>query len=677
MNGKIGAALLVGMAAGTLSAATLNAKSSYNGGWGSYTISLVQSLNGYTPAEGVSSDYTRTGACAYLRADSTGFYYVAKIDGRWWLIDPDGYAGINKAVTSLDAASLQDDYDVLRRNGFNGTGNFIASESQTKNSNNLWNYGQMSYTRRYNFYASYRQVRQNYYDTPEEVQNKAANYLLVLDPQFETFCQAQAKSNFAQYSNERDLLGYFTDNELPFNIKQLDLVVSSLSAGDPTYDSTVVWAARNGVDLSAPTEAQKEAYATYLAERYYSVVTKAIRAADLHHMILGSRLHGVPRSIQGVVDMSHKYCDVTSVNFYDYFCPNDQIAKAEWTNDHPCLVSEFYIKDVHYLAGVQEGAGWYVNSQADRGRWYQNTCLQLLQNPCFIGWQYFRFMDNNNSNKGLVTTAREEYSEMTRYVAELNTQVYRLIDFFDGTSRCPQDRIETECAFAAVADTYITPGAKQTDTHGTETELVVRYYGTESERREAFVRFDLSRAEALLPYLKQAELRLTCAATDGEAHNLLVSGVEDASWTESLTGAERAGNASWKSVYNRLAAEKKAFVADSTYSFDVTRWVLDHATAPSFKLHALTKTDGAVSFYSREGAAAASSQERAISPELVLRFFGRHRLPDGVEQAVMDESGMDEQRPATKIIEDGQVYILRAGTKYTLFGVPMPQKRFK
>lgn len=647
--------------AGTLSAATLNAKSSYNGGWGSYKIDLVSTLGGYTPAENTASDYTRTGACAWLCADSTGFYHVEKIDNRWWLIDPDGYAGINMAVTSLDANALQDDYDVLRRNGFNGTGNFIASESQTKNSNNLWNYGQMSYTRRYNFYVNYRKVRPDYYDTPAEVQDKAANYLLVLDPEFETFCYAQAKSNFSQYSNERDLLGYFTDNELPFNVRQLELVVSSLSAGDPTYDSTVVWAARNGVDLSAPTEAQKEAYATYLAERYYSVVAGAIHAADPNHMVLGSRLHGVPRSIQGVVDMSHKYCDVTSVNFYDYFCPNDQIAKTSWTNDHPCLVTEFYTKDVHYKSGTQEGAGWYVNSQADRGRWYQNTCLQLLKNPCFIGWQYFRFMDNNDSNKGLVSATRKEYTDMTQYAAELNSQVYRLIDFFDGTNRCPQETTLTRCQVAPVADTYVTLGANQQDTHGAEQTLLVRYYGTENQRRESFLRFDLSSVEALMPYLKNAELRLTCAASDGEPHNLLVSGVEDPSWTESLTGAQRATNASWKSTYNRLASYKQAFVADSTYTFDVTRWVLDHAAAPSFKLHALTKTDEAVSFFSRESKA---------QPLLILTFYGDHILPDAIEHTVATS-------PATKIIENGQVYILRAGNKYTLFGVPLPNKRFK
>ena len=403
------------------------------------------------------------------------------------------------------------------------------------------------------------------------------------------------------------------------------------------------------------TKAQKEAYAVYLAEHYYSVVTRAIRAVDTCHLILGSRLHGVPRSIQGVVDMSHKYCDVTSVNFYDYFCPDNQIARTTWTNDHPCLVTEFYIKDIHFASGTQEGAGWYVNNQTDRGRWYQNTCLQLLHNPCFVGWQYFRFMDNNNSNKGMVSDKREEYTDMTRYMEELNSQVYRLIDFFDGTSRCPQD-VQSECAFAPTADTYITLGAKQEDTHGNEPTLLVRYYGTENQRHESFLRFDLSQVESLIPYLKKAELRLVCATTDGEPHNLLVSGVEDSAWDETLTGAQRAANASWKSTYNRVASYKHAFAADSVYTFDVTRWVIDHAETPSFKLHALTKTNDVVSFYSREASA---------QPQLVLTFWGEHALPEAVEQTTT-------VLLADKIIENGQVYILRAGTKYTLFGVPMP-----
>ena len=51
--------------------------------------------------------------------------------------------------------------------------------------------------------------------------------------------------------------------------------------------------------------------------------------------------------------------------------------------------------------------------------------------------------------------------------------------------------------------------------------------------------------------------------------------------------------------------------------------------------------------------------------KLVLTFWGEHALPEALEQTTT-------VLPANKIIENGQVYILRAGTKYTLFGVPMP-----
>ena len=81
----------------------------------------------------------------------------------------------------------------------------------------------------------------------------------------------------------------------------------------------------------------------------------------------------------------------------------------------------------------------------------------------------------------------------------------------------------------------------------------------------------------------------------------------------------------------------------------------DYPDKPSFKLHALTKTDNPVSFYSRES---------AFQPQLVLTFWGEHTQPEAIPQT-------SKTVPAVKIIENGQVYILRAGNKYTLFGVPL------
>ncbi|MDO9633734.1 MAG: DNRLRE domain-containing protein, partial [Paludibacter sp.] len=568
-------------------------------------------------------DFTRYGTYKYLRTDSTGYFYAKKIDGRWWMIDPDGYAGINMAVTSFSSAAIQNDYDITRRLGYNGTGNFLASESQTKSGYNLQNYPNFSFTRRLNFFLSYKNVRKNYYTTPSAVQG-SLDHILVLDPQFEIYCDNLANTNVTPFVEERDLLGWFTDNEINFNQDQLRNLVKDLPVGDPSRNATLAWAAERGLSesdcinyTSKVTEALKQEFATYLAEHYFKTVSAAIRKYDTNHLILGSRFHGRPRAIPGVVAASHQYMDVTSVNFYDRWAPNEQIATASWTADKPCIVGEFYIKDINTQPVVQSGAGWYVNSQAHRGYFYQNTCIEFLKNKNYIGWHYFRFKDDDDgSNKGIVNNALVEYTDMTDYMEELNKQVYSLIDHFDGVNRRPESQIKTYTV-NAIADTYVIPGSSNTDNFASATQLEVRHHTTEANRREAFLKFDLTSLKSKLPNLKNAVLEVSCTQTDLTARYLFASGISDVSWGETtLNGVVRQANNDWRLGYNRMSFLKGAVPQDKLV-FDVTNWIYDQPdqAVVSFKILDITSTNTAIKIASREDANA------DLHPKLVLTFW--------------------------------------------------------
>jgi hypothetical protein len=586
---------------------TIQVKSNYSAGWGSQRAKLVSLIPNYTDVTDGRSDFTRYGTYKHLRTDSTGYFYAKKLDGRWWMIDPNGYAGINIAATSFTTSSIQNDYDITKRIGFNGTGNFLSSESQTKSGYNLQNYNTFSYTRRLNFFLSYKNVRKNYYSTPTAVQG-SSDHILVLDPQFAIFCDDLAKTNVTPFATERDLLGWFTDNEINFNQDQLQSFVKDLLPGDPCRDSALVWAAAHGLTetdcrnyTANVTEAIKQEFAIYLAERYFKIVSAAIRKYDTNHMMLGSRFHGRPRAIQGVVDASHKYMDVTSVNFYDRWAPSEQIAKDTWTNDKPCIVGEFYIKDINQQTTAQSGAGWYVSSQAYRGYFYQNTCIDLLKNKDYIGWHYFRYADDDDgSNKGIVNRSGVEYTDMTRYMEEFNEQVYRLCDFYDGIDRRPKLATKTETVIAS-EDTYLVPGATNTSNFGTAQELEVRYNSTEANRREAYMKFDISALKSLLHYLKSAELELSCTATDATARYVFASGISDTSWQENtLTGELRNPNSDWKNGYNRLNF-LKGVIAQGKLNFDVTTWIFDQPNGiVSFKIHDLNSTTSSLKIASKE-----------------------------------------------------------------------------
>ena len=91
------------------------------------------------------------------------------------------------------------------------------------------------------------------------------------------------------------------------------------------------------------------------------------------------------------------------------------------------------------------GAGWLVKTQRERGLFYQNFALGLLESKVCVGWHWFRYSDNDleekatdpsnrDSNKGIVNNRYEPYAPLLAQMKSLNEHVYALADFFDGTS---------------------------------------------------------------------------------------------------------------------------------------------------------------------------------------------------------------------------------------------------
>ncbi|MBQ7293623.1 MAG: agarase, partial [Clostridia bacterium] len=67
---------------------------------------------------------------------------------------------------------------------------------------------------------------------------------------------------------------------------------------------------------------------------------------------------------------------------------------------------------------------------------------RLLEANNCIGWHWYHYTDNDPSgkasdtsgtysNKGLVSNTHKEYKELTSHMAEINKNVYSLIDYFD------------------------------------------------------------------------------------------------------------------------------------------------------------------------------------------------------------------------------------------------------
>ena len=137
-----------------------------------------------------------------------------------------------------------------------------------------------------------------------------------------------------------------------------------------------------------------------------------------------------------------RYCDAVSINYYYAWTPNSFLM-ADWYewSKKPVMITEWYA--MAYDSGLpnEGGAGWKVETQKERGRFYQNYALKMLENKNCVGFHWFLYQDNDastnqktdphSSNKGIVNGNFELWTDLTDEATKINRQVYELIDYFD------------------------------------------------------------------------------------------------------------------------------------------------------------------------------------------------------------------------------------------------------
>ncbi len=158
-------------------------------------------------------------------------------------------------------------------------------------------------------------------------------------------------------------------------------------------------------------------------------------------MVFGSRFHGSVLRSAGVFRGCGPHVDVVSCNYYGSWTPDpERLANwVEWSG-RPFIATEWYAKGMDSGMANITGAGWTVKTQKDRGRFYQNYTLGLLKEPGCVGWHWFKYIDNDptntkadpsnlDSNKGIVSSLYEPYTDLLEMMRDLNCNVYALRDF--------------------------------------------------------------------------------------------------------------------------------------------------------------------------------------------------------------------------------------------------------
>lgn len=405
----------------------------------------IQPDTGLSPYGGLTS----------RKVKATGFFCTTNLNGRWWLVDPEGCLFLSKGVTSVNMlstsgaqAACQAKFGdeagwagqttaLLRAHNFNSLGAWSDTDRLRAVESPL------VYTRLWSFMSSYGKKRGGTFQKPGHT-GYPGDCIFVFDPEFETFCDEHAKQ-LAAIKDDPWLLGHFSDNEMPLRHGALTNYLA-LPASDHGHQAALAWLRQRHGSRATARDVQPAdlpVFLEFMVDRYFSIVSRAIKKYDPNHLYLGARFHGADLRMPEIFRAAGRHLDVVSVNYYSAWTPDAaRLALWERESGKPALITEWYAKGVDSGLANTGGAGWLVKTQRERGLFYENFTLGLLESPACVGWHWFKYIDNDpadtradpsnrDSNKGIVNNRYEPYRPLLDSMKRINERAYGLVGYFN------------------------------------------------------------------------------------------------------------------------------------------------------------------------------------------------------------------------------------------------------
>jgi hypothetical protein len=347
---------------------------------------------------------------------ATGFFRTEKVDGKWWLIDPEGhlffslgiacvYAWTESRVTGrenyfewipekLGKSWRNDDMlaDFLRENlarkyGADWKPHF-AEMAQRRfrawgiNTIGNWSHEYIWALRRTPYVATIDPSTKARLSTRKGVGGARD----VNSPQFALDVRGQLQKLAEKIKDDPWCIGVFIDNELP-------------------------WTPDDVPDV---------------AEKYFSTIAAEVKAALPNHLYLGCRFM---RFQADAWRAAARHCDVVSFNFYErhptWDLPPDAV-------DKPIIVGEFHFGALD--RGNLVGGCAVTFDQNERAQCFKDYVNACLDNPRYVGCHWFQYTDQAMTGRyfdgeayqvGFVSVTDTSYPELVEACRETAAQMYR------------------------------------------------------------------------------------------------------------------------------------------------------------------------------------------------------------------------------------------------------------
>ena len=439
--------------------------------------------------------FDRYGGWEKLKGEANGFFHSENINGQWWLVTPEG-----NVFLSIGVNIVRFEGDYAPKLGFSPYQKNVSRkyrsedewQRETLRRLGTWGFNTIgSWSSRFKIPELNKPyVIQLNLGSTGSTDWRKRSFPDVFNPEFEKkmYAGMASKCN-GTFVSDPYLIGYLLDNEIFWGIDIINKTASYQSGKTALINflkqkykgdfSTfaLVWNIKKAKSFDEietilnefqtmvrnkqikpilegrpPAVDDVSEMLRFIANRFFSVTTQAIRSCDKNHLILGIRFLAETPTV--VVEECGKFSDIISVNYYPVPDKSGNVQRyAAQSPSRKKLLGFVYpdnwLKDYYRISGkpvlVTEtsfrarGDGFpddvmAMSSQKDRPEAFEWFLKNIAANPYIVGYHWFQYMDQPKSgredgernNFGIVDIEDNPYPLLVDRMKILNREAYTI-----------------------------------------------------------------------------------------------------------------------------------------------------------------------------------------------------------------------------------------------------------
>jgi hypothetical protein len=424
------------------------------------------------------------------RLESTGRFRVEKVKGKWWLIDPDGKLFWSQGIdcvefgrqTQTRISGREHYFSYLPEDKDSGAQLYATRES-TGDSIQWLSFHALNLFRKYG--ESWKEISNekihdrlyrwgmntigNWSDNKIYLLRKTPYVLtintkrtgLLADPYCEGY-QEDLEEKLILHKEERNdpwCIGVFVDNELKWGVKWAAKIPEQIQTAPEDQPAKVafkecmvekygtidalnlVWRTAfsdwddflKNRDVIPEAADDMRTFMKEFASKYFSLCSETVKKVDPDMLYLGCRMdfHLYPEdtTLNYIIKIAAKYCDVVSFNRYRYTC--SELIPPDG-GDYPILIGEFHFGSLE--TGLLQPGLRYAADPIERAQFYENYVTEALTNPYIVGTHWFQLVDQaitgrpdgENYQAGFLTVGDVPQKEIIEKSKKLGNDMYHL-----------------------------------------------------------------------------------------------------------------------------------------------------------------------------------------------------------------------------------------------------------